>query len=237
MTFDRMLRYCALLEANNNRTWFHENHKFYEEAKQDFTDLTELLKFKVAERTDPDFAERILFVNPRDMLYRIPRDMRVWRNAPPYNPTWRCYIAPDRHALRPVGYFCMIAPGGRSHFGTGGWCPDADWLRRVRSYISENFDRFFEAFTACGYPLLEQGDNKLKNVPKGFDPGDPAAEFLKYKEWFVSETFPDEALTEFESFADRAAEAAERMEPLRRFFDDAFAQKKHMPWEEDIDEE
>ena len=68
-------------------------------------------------------------------------------------------------------------------------------------------------------------------MPRGFDPGDPAAEFLKYKEWFVSESFADEELTDFDSFADRAAAAVERMEPLRRFFDGAYAQKPRNPWE------
>ena len=236
MEFDRMLRYCELLELNNDRKWFHENHKFYEEAKRDFTDLTEQLKYKVAEKTGPELAERLLYVSAKDMLYRIPRDMRVWKNAPPYNPTWRAYIAGDRHAMWPVGYFYMVAPGGKTHFGTGAWCPDNDWLRRVRTYISENFDRFFDAFTFSGYPLWEEDGSKLKHVPKGFDPFDPAAEFLKYKEWFVSESFADEELTTFDAFVERCGAAVERMEPLRQFFDDAFSQKIHSPWEKDFDE-
>ena len=236
MDFERMLRYCALLELNNNRTWFHANHKLYEEAKQDFIDLTDLLKFRVAGLTTPELSERLLYASAKDMLYRIPRDMRVWKNAPPYNPTWRAYIAGDRHAMWPVGYFYMVAPGGKTHFGTGAWCPDNDWLRRIRTYISEHFDRFFEAFTSCGYPLWEEEGNKLKNVPRGFDPADPAGEFLKYKEWFVSESFADEELTDFDAFADRVAGAVERMEPLRRFFDDAFSQRIISPWEEDFEE-
>ena len=82
------------------------------------------------------------------MLYRIPRDMRIYKHQPPYNPSFRAYIAPDRHAVWPVGYFYQVQPGDRSHFGTGGWCPDADWLRKVRGYISENFDRFSMAFNS-----------------------------------------------------------------------------------------
>ena len=236
MDFERMLRYCALLELNNNRSWFHENHKLYEEAKQDFIDLTDLLKFRIAGLTTPELSERLLYANAKDMLYRIPRDMRVWKNAPPYNPSWRAYIAGDRHAIWPVGYFYMVAPGGKTHFGTGAWCPDNDWLRRIRTYISENYDRFFDAFLSAGYPLWEEHCFKLKNVPRGFDPADPAAEFLKYKEWFVSESFADGELTSFDAFADRVEAAVERMESLRRFFDDAFAQKVHSPWEADFEE-
>ena len=219
MDFDRMLNYCARLEANNERPWFHAHHDEYEAAKRDFIELTDVLKYRVAELTTPDLAERLMFAGAKDMLYRIPRDMRVHKNAPPYNPTWRAYIAGDRHALTPVGYFYMIAPGNRSQFGTGGWCPDAGWLRHVREYISGHFERFSEALEHSGYPL--EGET-LKRVPRDFDPGDPAGDYLKYKEWFVSVHFKDQDLTDFDSFSRRVARAVKRMEPLRQFFSDAF---------------
>lgn len=225
-----MLRYCALLELNNNRAWFHDaqNYKLYQEAKQDFTDLVEQLKFRVAELVDPELAERLIFAQAKDLLYRIPRDMRANRGKPPYNPSWRADIAADHHVPLPVGYFMMIAPGDRSHFGTGAWCWNAELLLRVRTYISENFDRFEDAMGHCGMEL--QG-NRLKNVPRGFDPDDPAGEYLKFKSWFVTEQFADSELTDFDSFTERAAAAVERMEPLRRFFNDALSQKKRCPWD------
>ena len=216
-----MLRYCAELEQNNDRAWFHAHHDEYLAAKGDFIELTERLKYRVAELVTPDLAERLVFVNAKDLLYRIPRDARVWKNAPPYNPSWRAYIAGDRHAVTPVGYFYMIAPGDRSEFGTGGWCPDAAWLRQVRTYISENFDRFSEALAASGYPL--EGE-RLTRVPRGFDPGDPAGDFLKYKEWYAAAHFRDRELTDFDGFIRKAARTVRRLEPLRQFFSDAFSQ-------------
>ena len=233
MDFDRMLRYCALLEKNNDRAWFHANHKLYEQAKADFIELTEQVKYRVADCCGPELAERLLYASAKDLLYRIPRDARVWRNAPPYNPSWRAYIAGDRHAMWPVGYYYMIAPGDKSHFGTGGWCPDAEWLRRIRSYISANFERFAAALSASGYPLSGE---RLKRVPANFDPADPAGEYLKYKEWFIGEPFRDAELTDFDGFTARVAEAVRRMEPLRRFFDDAFAQKPRSPWDSEPDD-
>lgn len=228
MEFERMLRYCARLEANNDRAWFHAHHDEYEEAKRDFTDLTERLKFRIAELTTPDLAERLLFAAPKDMLYRIPRDMRVHKNQPPYNPSWRAYLSGDRHALAPVGYFLMIAPGSRSHFGTGGWCPDAGWLRHVRRFISENFERFSEALAECSYPL--EGE-RLKRVPQGFDPLDPAGDYLKYREWYVSRHFKDAELTDFDAFTRRVARAVRQMEPLRQFFTEAFQRRERQLWE------
>ena len=69
MDFERMLRYCALLERNNNRTWFHDraNHAAYEGAKQDFTDLLLDLKFRLSEAVSPDLAERLMFADPKKM--------------------------------------------------------------------------------------------------------------------------------------------------------------------------
>ena len=223
-----MLRYCAQLELHNERSWFHENHKWYEEAKRDFLELTELLKFRVAETAGPALAERLLYADAKDMLYRIPRDMRIRSDRPPYTPSWRAYISGDKHALWPVGYYYRIQPGDRSIFGTGGWCPDQDWLRKVRGFIAENHERFSAALAESGLPL--EGD-KLKRVPSGFDPLSPAAAFVKYKSWLVSEPFSDAELTDFDRFADRVAQTVLRLEPLRQFFDDAFAEKPKTVWD------
>lgn len=233
MEFTSMLTYCAQLERNNNRPWFHANHKAYENARQDFIDLVELLKYKIIETAGPALSERLPFARAKDMLFRIPKDMRVYKNQPPYNPSFRAYIGTDRHAIWPVGYFLMIAPGNQSHFGTGGWCPDRKLLQKARQYIAENFDRFQSVVETCGY--LVQGE-KLKRVPVGYDPLNPAGEYLKHKEeWFVSEIFPDETLTTFDDFAERIGRIVTKMEPFRRFFDDAFAEKIHSPWEEDFE--
>ncbi len=229
MDFDRMLRYCAALEVHNERAWFHdgENHRLYTAARQDFIALVELLQFRIAERTTPDLAEKLLFAEPRSLLYRIPRDMRTNRNKPPYNPRWAADLSGDRHSILPVGYYVHIQPGDRSFFGTGAWCEDSETLRNVRMSISEQFDRFSAALAACGAPLF--GD-RLKNVPRGFDAGDPAAEYLKYKDWLVARPFADRELDTFAHFADAAAEAVSRMEPLRRFFNDALSRKRRSPW-------
>ena len=35
MDFSRMLGYTEALSKNNDRTWFHDNHKQYEQAQED----------------------------------------------------------------------------------------------------------------------------------------------------------------------------------------------------------
>lgn len=230
MDFDRMLRYCSLLEQNNNRTWFHEpeNHKLYICAKQDFTDLVEELKYRIAEHTTPDLAERLIFADPRSLLFRVPRDMRTNKGKPPYNPRWSADLSGDRHSTLPVGYYVHIQPGNHSMFGTGAWCRDSDMLLKVRSFLSGNYDRFCQALESCGLPM--EG-SQLKSVPRGFDPDDPAAEYLKYKSWLIALDFPDTQLQSFDAFLDTVVSAVDRMEPLRVFFNDALSGKKPSPFE------
>ena len=230
MDFERMLRYCELLEQNNDRGWFHqpENHRLYTEARQDFTSLVDELRFSIADRCSPDLAERLIFADSKALMFRIPRDMRTNRGKPPYNPRWSADLSGDRHSMLPLGYYIHIQPGNRSMFGTGAWCWESGMILKIRTYISENLDRFLSALEHCGYPL--SGDH-LKNVPRGFDPADPAAEYLKYKDWLVSRNYSDAELTSFDAFLADTAEAVLRMEPLRCFFNDALTGHRKNPFD------
>lgn len=228
MEFENMLRYCRELEMNNNRTWFHANHEQYERAKEDFTELVERVKFAVAERADLSFQERIMFADPKMMLYRIPRDARVYKNKPPYNPTWRAYVSLDKKQLLPLGYILRVAPGGQSHFGTGAWCPDGDYLRRVRDYVAENWEELEELLEQSGLTLMGE---KLKRVPRDYEPNHPAAEFLKHKSWIFIEDIADEELTSFDEYIAKIGALIERMEPLRRYFNRALEPRGESMWE------
>ncbi len=220
MDFERMLRYCTLLERNNNRTWFHDadNHALYAEARADFTELLLDLKFRLSEAVAPDLSEQLLFADPKAMQYRIPRDMRGQRSGPPYNPRWAADLSGDRHALLPLGYYVHIQPGGRTMFGTGVWCWEPEMILRVRTAISTQFLRFSDALMQSGEAMM--GD-RLKRIPRGFSEDDPAAEYLKFKDWFVARGFADGELQSFDGFVSDCVETAARMEPLRVFFSDA----------------
>lgn len=222
-----MLRYCAELEKNNDRTWFHAHHDEYVAAKADFTELVERLKFCVAERAGGELGERILFTEAKDMLYRIPRDARMHKNKPPYNPSFRARIAVDRKVLLPLGYYIRIAPGS-SLFGTGAWCSEPTLLRQAREYIAEHWDEFQLIIMNNG---LELSGDKLKRVPVDFDPQHPAAEYLKYKNWEAVLRFDDSELTGFDSFMERIGREIERMEPFREFMTRALRDTWESCWD------
>ena len=95
MDFKRIMNYCGKLQLNNNRTWFHENHDEYDLARKDFLGFIDRLRFVINDEA-PDIGKSIMCMEPREWMYRVARDMRFHKNGPPYNPSFRAYISPDR---------------------------------------------------------------------------------------------------------------------------------------------
>lgn len=212
MDFDRMLQFCADLEANNQRSWFHEHRKEYEAARKDYLDLLEAARFAIAQSA-PRLADDILYGQAKDWMYRIARDMRYHRDRPPYNAAFRAYLSADRKSWLPIGYFLRIAPGS-SCFGTGLWCETTADTNRVRDYIQENFEELEDLLQNCPIPLTGE---QLKTMPRGYDAHHPAAALVRYKYWEVIRYIPDSELTDFADFDRLLRRLTAEMEPVRLF--------------------
>lgn len=212
MPFDRMLAYCAALREHNDRSWFHENHGQYEEARRDFLALLDQLRYVIAAGA-PELADDILYMDARDWVYRIARDMRFYRDRPPYDPSFRAYISADRKSWLPIGYFLCVEPGG-TIFGTGMFLEKTSAVNRVRDYIAANLDEWEHILSSGGLTL--EGD-RLKTLPRGYAPGHPAEKWLRYKNWLVTFPFPDGELGSFDEFGEKIAALLPRLEPFRKF--------------------
>lgn len=212
MNLDNVLKYSGKLRANNDRTWFHNNHGEYEIARKDFLAFLDMFRFKLSEEA-PDIGRSIMYMEPREWMYRIARDMRFHKNGPPYNPAFRAYIAADRKSWLPIGYFLMVTPGS-SCFGTGLWCETTTKMNNIRKYISLHYDELCEALDKSGITL---GGDKLKTMPRGFSADDPAAEYIKHKNWEMIFYIPDEDIGDFEEFSDLLMFYVKKIEPVRLF--------------------
>lgn len=204
--------YCRHLECNNNRPWFHENHREYELAGQDYAALLERLRFTVCEAA-PLLEPDVMYGRVKDWTYRIPRDARMHRDLPPYNPSFRAYISADRKSWLPIGYFFCV-DGTGIDFGTGVWCRDTEGTNRVRDFISANAEEFFSILNKNA--LKPQGTS-LKGMPRGFSAEDPAAPYLKLKNWMVEECPQLDPDTDFEFVEKLVSGYIKRMEPFRQF--------------------
>lgn len=213
MDFKRIMHYCAELSKNNNRTWFHENHDEYDKAKKDFLGFLDMLRFSINEQS-PEVGKSIMYMEPKEWMYRVARDMRFHKNGPPYNPAFRAYIAADRKSWMPIGYYLRVFPGS-SCFGTGLWCDTTAKMNNIRAYISKNYDEFQRILKKTKVCVM--GDS-LKTMPRAFSADDPAAEYIKMKNWQMIYSVPDEAIDTFEGFCKLLTGYVKAMEPMRQFF-------------------
>ena len=212
MDFKRIMKYCYDLQLNNNRTWFHETHDEYELARKDFLGFIDRLRFVINDEA-PDIGKSIMYMEPKEWMYRVARDMRFHKNGPPYNPAFRAYICADRKSWLPIGYYLRVCPGS-SCFGTGLWCDTTAKMNNIRHYISKHFDEFQEIIYSSNISI--NGD-RLKSMPKGFSADDPAAEYLKLKNWELIYAIPDEDFDTFENTLDLLTFYIRKMEPMRKF--------------------
>ena len=72
---------------------------------------------------------------------------------------------------------------------------------------------FAERFRFVGMPL--------KNVPKGYDPQSPAAEYLKYKCWAVEEHFDDAVVADDEACRRALLDSFAAMKAFNEYLNEA----------------
>lgn len=220
--FEPIFRYLSQLEAHNDRTWFHEHHKEYEQVVKDYLNLLDLIRFSIGENA-PQLAESILSMQPKDWMYRVARDARVNRNKPPYDPSLRAFICPDRRSWQPIGYFLELAPGG-SCYGTGVWYTQGAASGQVRDYILAHWEELSQILAQIDLPLMGE---TLKRLPRGYEEYAQhlAAPLLKRKGWYFLASLEPEDFRDFDTFDQTIRTVTRKLEPFRLFMLEACSVK------------
>lgn len=180
--FDKaFLDFYRELAENNHKQWFDANRKRYEQVvKQPFRlfvkDLIQQMRF-----FDPE-----LYVEPRDVVFRVNRDVRFARDKSPYK----------NHAA------ANIARGGRKderpgfyvHFGAeeviiGGGCYwlSTQQLQAVREVIADQLPEFQNITQDNGFQSYWgtiQGDQH-KRLPKEFKDVYEAEPLIANKQFYT----------------------------------------------------
>lgn len=217
MDLKQMLAYLAALEQNNSREWYHDNKKWQEEAKASFEELVRLLTMRLME-FDPAIPPR----QAKELTFKLNRDTRFSRDKSPYLPAFRAHIGPGGKLPIPVGYYLMLRPGDRSFLG-GGLFADMfqNATARVRDKLAGEGERWEKIITAPEFTKrFSVGGTALKNVPKGYDPDHPQAEYLKNKSWYLEYALRDEQLVS-PGVLDLAEETFRAMVPFNAFLNEA----------------
>ncbi len=170
------------LSANNNRDWFAANKARYESEVREPARAFIRAMVPELERFAPHFVASDKKVG--GSLMRIFRDVRFSKNKQPYKTNigiqFRHEVGKDVHA---PGYYLHIE-ANEVFVGAGIWHPDADTLKKIRTYIDAHPTRWkdgaYDGGFAKAYSLA--GDS-LTRAPKGFSPDHPLIEDIKRKDF------------------------------------------------------
>ena len=189
------IKFLKDLKKNNNKPWFDENRKDYESAKTDFQNLIKEVIDKFSKK-DPSIKTLVA----KSCLFRINRDIRFSKDKSPYKSNFGASINKGgRKSMYTAGYYFHLEPGN-CFIGGGLYQPDPEALKKIRQEIDYNFAAFKKIIGAKKFKTV-YGDldkNKsylLSRVPKGYQPDNPAADYLRLKSYIAMIKVDDKILT------------------------------------------
>jgi len=178
-----VLDYLNKLQQNNNREWFTENKKSFEDAKETASNLFNAVydELKTSDHLEPL------------KIYRIYRDVRFSADKTPYKNHFSMYMSRSQPDFR-GGYYLHIEPG-KSFIGVGFFDPNKEDLLRIRKEIE--LDNELETILnskdiKATFGTLE-GD-EVKTAPKGFDKTHERIALLKKKQFLLIHKFTEKEI-------------------------------------------
>jgi uncharacterized protein (TIGR02453 family) len=204
------LAFLRALRRHNDRTWFESHRPTYEaEVRGPLAALVEEVDVRLAS------AAPEIVGDPKRSLFRIHRDVRFSRDKSPYKTHAACWfyhgdagrgVGRETTAHGGAGFYFHMEPG-RASLGGGIWMPPRPTLARIRERIDEEPASLARVLRAA--PLRRYGglatEARLARMPRGYDPGHPAADLLRHQSFTVGRQ-----LTERELFSPRLADLLAR---------------------------
>jgi uncharacterized protein (TIGR02453 family) len=215
------LKFLKDLKKNNNKPWFDANRKQYEAAKEDFTAFVQSLIDTYGKKNTS-----IAHLQAKDCMFRINRDVRFSKDKSPYKTNMGAFINPGGKKSTMAGFYIHIEPGG-IFAGGGMYMPMPDELKKVRQEIDYNFSDFKKIISSKKFKTVygdldRNAEYTLSRVPKGYEPENPAADYLKLKSFVAVINLKDTDATGA-AFKKQVLTAFEALQPLNDFLNEAVA--------------
>jgi uncharacterized protein (TIGR02453 family) len=211
------LKFLKDLKKNNNKPWFDEHRKTYEQAKEDMIGLTTQLINAIAA-----FDAPIAHLKAKECMFRINRDVRFSKDKQPYKNNIAAYFNRNGKQGIGAGYYLHIEPG--QSFAAGGiWMPDPKDLVKIRQEIDYSFEEWKKIINNASFKkTFTEGikGESLVRPPKGYDENNPAIFYLKQKNFIVTRHFTDAELQN-KTFVKGVAATFKTMKPLIDFLNTA----------------
>lgn len=225
------LAFFRALARNNEREWFNRHRQQYDEQVK--TPMLEILSW-----LNTQFARFAAdhVTEPRKAIYRLHRDTRFSKDKTPFKLNISAMFG---HRLLSKNYcagFYFHVSATETFIGCGVYMPEPAQLQAIRRAIRDDLAGFRKLITD---PKLKrtmgtlQGES-LRRVPKGFDPDDPAADYLRMKQWCFYRELPAEAALD-KSFAPTVARCFEACAPFNAYLNNILLAQRREEAGEDID--
>ena len=208
-----VLDFLGQLAENNNREWFQQNKKMYEEAKAEVEGFVNALIPDLAK-----FDDTVRYVEAKDCLFRIFRDVRFAKDKSPYKVNLGSWITREGRKSSGPGYYLHLQPG-ESFLAAGVYMPEPDKLKKIRSEIYYNISEFKALLNDKKLNKLSSGlldMDKGKMAPRDFPANFPDIDLLKYKHYTLSAPLTDKQVC-VEKFRETAATVYKAMYPFNEF--------------------
>ena len=183
MDFPRLSAYLAGLAANNDKAWFEANRAEYQALRDDFHGFVGEVIADVAA-----WDESVRWVDPKDCIFRIYRDVRFSHDKTPYKTTFSAVVGErGRRGHGPSHYF-QVDQNGTLMAGGGVWMPSPERLALIREHVAEHPERLRKLLRSRAFRStfggLWEGD-KLKRPPSSYPADHPLIEVIKLKSFIV----------------------------------------------------
>lgn len=186
------LHFLKKLKINNNREWFDSNKTEYLASKEIFEEFVSEL-IKGINKFDKKVS---LDLKPKDCTFRIYKDVRFSKDKTPYKNNMSASINPGGKKSNIPGYYFHLEPD--ACFLAGGvYMPMPDVLKAIRQEIDYNPLPLINVLKSASFKKEFNGldeEDKLKNLPKGFNKDHAHSEILKNRHFIVSQKFENKVI-------------------------------------------
>jgi uncharacterized protein (TIGR02453 family) len=220
------VKFFRALRKNNTREWFQARKEVYDaKVRAVMEDLVGQINHEFGKFAPMHITES------KKAIYRIYRDTRFSKDKTPY----KTHIAAnfprqgmEKHSA--AGYYFSVSDTEVEVAG-GVYMPQPDGLLAVRNHIAEHHQRFgkivrHKKLVETLGPL--HGES-LTRVPKGFDPGHAAADWIRMKQWMFFKTMDGAAMMRSPTLLKEISAQFKLVAPLVEFINEPLVRTASKP--------
>lgn len=186
------LDFFSELAENNSRDWFKANKtRYIKDVKKPFEDFVAHLILRIRSEEEPD-----LFVEPRDCIFRIYRDIRFSKDKTPHKLFQSAVIHPaGKKAKQEPGFYFEMGANGLGLFA-GLYGPSLPQIYQMRDAIAQDPAALNKLIAAEDFQKYfgEILGDQYKRIPKAYRALAEKQPLLYNKQWYFHKCLDAETL-------------------------------------------